>query len=50
MDALRAAEQARCPWFFSMLADPRLASLQNHPDFLQMQQLTYNIATETVYC
>jgi TolB-like protein len=50
MDALRAAEQARCPWFFSMLADPRLASLQNHPDFLQMQQLTDNIATETVYC
>jgi DNA-binding winged helix-turn-helix (wHTH) protein/tetratricopeptide (TPR) repeat protein len=30
---LRAADDARCPWFFEMLADPRLAPLQNRPEF-----------------
>jgi DNA-binding winged helix-turn-helix (wHTH) protein/tetratricopeptide (TPR) repeat protein len=33
---LRAAEDARCPWFFQMLADPRLKSLHGHPDFERM--------------
>lgn len=30
---LRAAEAARCPWYFQMLADPRLARLQGNPKF-----------------
>ena len=33
---LRAAEEARCPWFFQMLADPRLKPLRPHPEFQRM--------------
>jgi len=33
---LRAAEEARCPWFFQMLADPRLAPLHDQPEFERM--------------
>jgi DNA-binding winged helix-turn-helix (wHTH) protein len=36
---LRAAADARCPWFFQMLADPRLKPLHGLPDFAGMQQL-----------
>ncbi|HTB96793.1 MAG TPA: winged helix-turn-helix domain-containing protein [Terracidiphilus sp.] len=34
---LRAAEEARCPWFFQMLADPRLHELHGLPEFIRMQ-------------
>ena len=34
---LRVAEQARCPWFFQMLADPRLKALHGRPEFERMQ-------------
>ena len=34
---LRAADESRCPWFFQMLADPRLAELHGHPDFEVMR-------------
>lgn len=34
---LRAADESRCPWFFQMLADPRLAELHGHPDFELMR-------------
>jgi TolB-like protein len=33
---LRASEQNRCPWFFQMLADPRLKPLASRPEFEQM--------------
>ena len=33
---LRLAEEARCPWFFQMLADPRLKELHEMPDFKRM--------------
>jgi len=36
---LRAAEQARCPWFFQMLADPRLNPLHGLPEFERMRDL-----------
>ncbi len=36
---LRAAEQARCPWFFQMMADPRLAALHAHPEFQAMEAI-----------
>jgi tetratricopeptide (TPR) repeat protein len=36
---LRTAEKARCPWFFQTLADPRLESLRQHPEFQSMQNL-----------
>lgn len=35
---LHAADKARCPWFFQMLADPRLAPLRGHPDFDRMRE------------
>ncbi|MDR3741002.1 MAG: winged helix-turn-helix domain-containing protein [Terracidiphilus sp.] len=34
---LRAAEESRCPWFFQILADPRLDSLREHPEVQRMQ-------------
>jgi tetratricopeptide (TPR) repeat protein len=34
---LRTADEARCPWFFQMLADPRLAALHGHPEFVRMK-------------
>lgn len=33
---LRLAEEARCPWFFQMLADPRLNELHDLPEFKRM--------------
>ena len=40
---LRAAADARCPWFFQMLADPRLKPLHGLSDFTGMQQLLANM-------
>jgi DNA-binding winged helix-turn-helix (wHTH) protein/tetratricopeptide (TPR) repeat protein len=34
---LRAADKDRCPWFFQLLADPRLAPLRQHPEFQAMR-------------
>jgi tetratricopeptide (TPR) repeat protein len=36
---LRVAEEARCPWFFQMLADPRLKPLHGYPEFERMQAI-----------
>jgi DNA-binding winged helix-turn-helix (wHTH) protein len=36
---LRTSEQSRCPWFFQMLADPRLEPLHDHPEFKQMRMI-----------
>jgi len=36
---LRAAHATRCPWFFQMLADPRLKPLHGRPEFIQMQAI-----------
>jgi tetratricopeptide (TPR) repeat protein len=36
---LRVAEQTRCPWFFQMLADPRLKPLHGRPEFVAMQAI-----------
>ena len=36
---LRAAEEARCPWFFQMLADPRLKPLNGYAEFKAMQKI-----------
>jgi DNA-binding winged helix-turn-helix (wHTH) protein/tetratricopeptide (TPR) repeat protein len=33
---LRAANETRCPWFFQMLADPRLKPLHGRPEFVEM--------------
>jgi DNA-binding winged helix-turn-helix (wHTH) protein/tetratricopeptide (TPR) repeat protein len=34
---LRAAGEDRCPWFFQMLADPRLELLHGRPEFTEMK-------------
>jgi DNA-binding winged helix-turn-helix (wHTH) protein/tetratricopeptide (TPR) repeat protein len=34
---LRTAEEDRCPWFFQMLADPRLKPLEGHEEFARMK-------------
>jgi DNA-binding winged helix-turn-helix (wHTH) protein/tetratricopeptide (TPR) repeat protein len=34
---LRAADEDRCPWFFQLLADPRLAGLRDEPEFQRLQ-------------
>ena len=36
---LALAEQDRCPWFFQMLADPRLIPLRGLPDFERMRAI-----------
>ena len=36
---MNAAEEARCPWFFQMLADPRMKSLHQRSEFARMQKL-----------
>jgi DNA-binding winged helix-turn-helix (wHTH) protein/tetratricopeptide (TPR) repeat protein len=37
INELQAADQARCPWFFQMLADPRLKALHGHREFERMR-------------
>ena len=39
LSELRNAEQNRCPWFFQMLADPRLKPLRGRREFAQMQEI-----------
>jgi DNA-binding winged helix-turn-helix (wHTH) protein len=34
---LKAAREDRCPWYFQMLADPRLKALEAHPEFAGMK-------------
>lgn len=36
---LRASAASRCPWFFQMLADPRLRPLHGRPEFAALCQL-----------
>jgi hypothetical protein len=36
---LQTAGQARCPWFFQMLADPRLKPLHAHAEFKEMRAI-----------
>jgi tetratricopeptide (TPR) repeat protein len=43
---LRAAEKACCPWFFQMLADPRLKPLHGHPEFERMSAILPRMEAE----
>jgi adenylate cyclase len=43
---LQAAEEARCPWFFQMLADPRLKALHGAPKFEQMRAILSGMEAE----
>lgn len=39
MASLKSANAAKCPWFFQMLADPRLAPLRDRDEFQQLNGL-----------
>jgi DNA-binding winged helix-turn-helix (wHTH) protein/tetratricopeptide (TPR) repeat protein len=43
---LHTAEQSRCPWFFQMLADPRLTPLRGHPEFQSMLDILAGMEAE----
>lgn len=49
LNALRIAETARCPWFFQMLADPRLKPLDHHGDFQRMKRVRAQMESSTSY-
>jgi DNA-binding winged helix-turn-helix (wHTH) protein/tetratricopeptide (TPR) repeat protein len=36
---LRRSAEIRCPWFFQMLADPRLKPLHVHPEFVELEAI-----------
>ncbi len=36
LEELRTANENRCPWFFHMLADPRLMPLKGRPEFVAL--------------
>lgn len=44
---LRTAGQARCPWFFQMLADPRLKPLHGHSEFQEMRSILTRMEAAT---
>jgi tetratricopeptide (TPR) repeat protein len=46
IEELRSAEQSRCPWFFLMLADPRLKTLHGHPEFQSMRAILSAMESE----
>ncbi|MFZ1087371.1 MAG: winged helix-turn-helix domain-containing protein [Terracidiphilus sp.] len=39
IEELQAANESRCPWFFQMLADPRLKPLLGNPEFEKMRAI-----------
>lgn len=43
---LRETERMRCPWFFQMLADPRLKPLAGRPEFEQMRSILADMEAE----
>src|SRR5579863_68231 len=45
---LKNAESNRCPWFFQMLADPRLKPLAEHPEMKRMQQILAHMESACV--
>lgn len=45
LEELRVSAEVRCPWFFQMLADPRLSPLHHHPGFLELQAIHTKLET-----
>ena len=33
---LQAAADARCPWLFQMIADPRIEAIREHPELVRI--------------
>jgi len=46
---LKIAADARCPWFFQMLADPRLKPLHGHPEFTKLQSILKTMEAAVVH-
>jgi DNA-binding winged helix-turn-helix (wHTH) protein len=42
---LSASNELRCPWFFQMLADPRLKPLASRPEFAEMRSILTRMET-----
>jgi DNA-binding winged helix-turn-helix (wHTH) protein len=42
---LRICAEAHCPWFFQMLADPRLEPLHGHPEFQKLHAILTRMET-----
>jgi DNA-binding winged helix-turn-helix (wHTH) protein/tetratricopeptide (TPR) repeat protein len=47
IEELRTANESRCPWFFQILADPRLKPLHGRPEFEQMKAILTAMEAET---
>jgi hypothetical protein len=43
---LSAAAELRCPWFFQMLADPRLQLLHGRPEFDALKSILVGMEAE----
>jgi DNA-binding winged helix-turn-helix (wHTH) protein/tetratricopeptide (TPR) repeat protein len=46
IEELHAANDSRCPWFFQMLADPRLKPLHGNPEFERMRLILSSMEEE----
>jgi DNA-binding winged helix-turn-helix (wHTH) protein/predicted Zn-dependent protease len=46
---LHASDESRCPWFFQMLADPRLKQLHGHPEFEAMRATLSAMEIQAAY-
>jgi len=45
---LRVANESRCPWFFQVLADPRLEPLGRYPEFAGMRSMLAGMEAASV--
>jgi len=50
LSELHTSADSRCPWFFQMLADPRLKPLEGRPEFKQMRGLLTRMEEEAAHC
>ncbi len=46
LEELRIANENRCPWFFQMLADPRLKPLEGRPEFNSLRSVLTKMEAE----
>jgi predicted Zn-dependent protease len=46
VEELQAANESRCPWFFQMLADPRLKALHGNSEFERLQFIQSSMEEE----
>jgi DNA-binding winged helix-turn-helix (wHTH) protein/tetratricopeptide (TPR) repeat protein len=47
LSELRASADARCPWFFQMLADPRLKPLHGRPEFEELRAILTRVEAQS---